>query len=447
MTKLFEGCRYFMETYGCQMNVRDSEHVAGILEEMGFQAATDREDADCILFNTCCVRDHAERRVFGNVGALREWKEEKPGRLLGVFGCMMQQISVAEKLYKRFPYVDIVFGTAQLSRLHEFFAEAASGNRVLAIEDTEARIEENLPSIRSSQISAFVNINFGCNNYCSYCIVPYVRGPERSRSPEAIETEVRALIAEGFSEITLLGQNVNSYGQDLGDTDFPALLKRIAATDGLRRLRFMTSHPKDVSAELIKAMADLPNVCNHVHLPIQSGSDRVLAAMNRGYTREQYLGIVDALRAAMTDVEISTDIIVGFPSETEADFSDTLEIVRRVGFTNAFTFKYSPRIGTKAAAMPGQIAEPEKSERLKRLNALQDCLVTENNQHYFGYEGDVLVEGANTRSNPMAYGKFMNFKMVYFPGDASLIGKYVMVRVIGTRKSALLGERMGVELC
>lgn len=447
MAKLFNGYRYWMETFGCQMNVRDSEHVAGILQAMGFLAAKGREDADCILFNTCCVRDHAEKRVFGNIGALREWKEEKPGRILGVFGCMMQQASVAERLYKRFPYVDIVFGTAQLSHLEEFIAEAASGNRVLAVEETCARVEENLPSIRTSHISAFVNINFGCNNYCSYCIVPYVRGPERSRLPEAIEEEARTLVAQGFSEITLLGQNVNSYGQDLKDANFPALLKRISATEGLRRLRFMTSHPKDVSDELIRTIAELPNVCHHAHLPLQSGSDRILSAMNRGYTRERYLGIVDALRAAMKDVEISTDIIVGFPSETEADFVDTLDVVKRVGFTNAFTFKYSPRIGTKAAAMDGQIPEPEKRERLQRLNALQDSLAMVNNRRYAGYAGEVLVEGTNTRGRPMAYGKFMNFKMVYFPGDISLIGQYVRVRVTGARKSALLGERMEEELC
>lgn len=447
MAKLFAGCQYFIETYGCQMNVRDSEHVAGILEEMGFQATTSREDAHCILFNTCCVRDHAEKRVFGNVGALREWKEDRPGRILGVFGCMMQQEAIADKLYKRFPYVDIVFGTAQLARLPDFIAEAASGNRVLAIEDTGARIEENLPSIRSSLINAFVNINFGCNNYCSYCIVPYVRGPERSRTPEAISDEVRALLMQGFSEVTLLGQNVNSYGKDLGDTDFPALLKRISALEGLRRLRFMTSHPKDMSDELIETIAKLPNVCHHVHLPLQSGSDRILKAMNRGYTREKYLGIVNKLRAAMDDVEISTDIIVGFPSETEEDFADTLALVQQVGFTNAFTFQYSPRIGTRAAAMEEQIAAVVKKDRLQRLNALQERMVIENNRHYWGYQGEVLVEGAGTKGKPMAYGKFMNFKMVYFPSDTTMVGQYIKVRVTGSRKSVLLGKSMEDDLC
>lgn len=442
MEKLFTGYTYAIETFGCQMNVRDSEHAAGILEEAGFTRAESREKADCILFNTCCVRDHAEKRVFGNIGALREWKEERPARILGVFGCMMQQKAIAEKLYKRFPYVDIVFGTSMLSRLSEFLQEAACGSRVLATEEAGARIEENLPSVRSCLTNAFININFGCNNYCTYCIVPYVRGPERSRMPEAIIDEARALVSDGCEEITLLGQNVNSYGTDLGDIDFSALLEHVAAVDGLKRLRFMTSHPKDLSDRLIDTMAKLPQVCHHVHLPLQSGSNCILNAMNRRYTRERYLTIVEKLRAAMRDVEITTDIIVGFPGETEKDFADTLDMVSRVGFANTFTFKYSPRTGTKAAAMPEQVPEMVKKERLQRLNALQEQQVAMQNASYLGYTGAVLVEGVGGRGKPMAYGKYMNFKMVYFPGDTELIGRCVPVRVTGVRRNALTGERM-----
>ncbi len=447
MKLLFDSKKYYIETFGCQMNVRDSEHVAGILEGVGFTHTADKSEADCILYNTCCVREHAEKRVFGNIGALREWKEENPSRILGVFGCMMQQRSIAEKLYKRFPYVDVIFGTAQLLQLGSFLSEAAAGNRVFAVSDASARIEENLPSIRGSLTNAFVNINFGCNNFCSYCIVPYVRGPERSRTPESIEAEVRSLVSEGACEVTLLGQNVNSYGQDLSGMDFPALLERISAIDGLKRLRFMTSHPKDLSDRLIHTMTLRPNICHHVHLPLQSGSDRILEAMNRRYTRAQYMSIVDKLHAAMSDVEITTDIIVGFPGETDSDFQETLDMVSSVDFANAFTFKYSPRIGTKAAVMPDQVPETVKKERLHALNSLQERRVLAQNRRYDGYVGEVLVEGADLREKPLAYGKFSNFKMVYFPGDESLTGRFVRVRVTGVRKSSLVGEQWGKAGC
>ena len=437
---------YYIETFGCQMNVRDSETIAGILRQKGYvRAAETKEGADFILYNTCCVRDHAEKRVFGNIGALRELKEERPDLILAVCGCMMQQKDTAEKLFRRFPYVDLVFGTNLLDQLPGYIDEARLHNRVLAVEKNAVTIHEGLPAERSGGINAFVNINFGCNNYCTYCIVPFVRGPERSRRPEDIIEEVRSLTRAGYSEITLLGQNVNSYGYDLTGTDFSDLLTSVSAVEGLRRVRFMTSHPKDLSERLIGTIASLPNVCHHVHLPMQSGSDRILKRMNRKYDRVRYLGIVEGLRAAMDDVELTTDIIVGFPGETVEDFADTLDMVERVGFASAFTFKYSPRKGTAAAVMPDQVPEAEKRERLKLLNALQEKKSFENNQRYVGRSGLVHVEGCDTRGEPMCFGKYANFKMVYFPGNPELIGRYVPVKATSVRANSLIGAMEETE--
>lgn len=438
---LFAGQAYYIETFGCQMNVRDSETIAGILTDCGFSGpCATKEDADLILYNTCCVRDHAEKRVFGNIGALRELKQAKPNCIIGVCGCMMQQKEVAQRLYKRFPYVDMVFGTNLLSRLPAFLSDVLEGNRVFAIEKDAVQIEDTLPTIRGESMNAFVNINYGCNNYCTYCIVPYVRGPERSRQPEAILKEIGDLVQAGYSEITLLGQNVNSYGNDLDGWDFASLLTKVSDVEGLKRIRFMTSHPKDLSDRLIDAIAALPNVCHHVHLPMQSGSNRVLKRMNRRYTREDYLRIVEHLHQAMDDVELTTDIIVGFPGETEEDFLETLDLVEKVCFSSAFTFQYSIRKGTAAAIMPDQIEETVKRDRLKRLNALQDRMSARNNAKYPGFCGEVHVEGWDVNKLPMAYGKYKNFKMVYFPSDVDLTGQYVNVRVTGARKSALIGE-------
>ena len=430
---------YYIETFGCQMNVRDSETAAGLLETMGYTRSDSKQDADLILFNTCCVRDHAEKRVFGNIGALKELKDEKSNLIIGVFGCMMQQQEVADKLYRRFPFVDIAFGTNLLSKLPSFVESAQSGGRTLAVDENNIKIEDDLPSIRTGKMNAFVNINYGCDNFCTYCIVPYVRGRERSRTPESIEREIVSLIGEGYSEITLLGQNVNSYGKDLDDASFAGLLKRVSAIDGLKRIRFMTSHPKDLGDDMIAAMAALPNVCHHVHLPMQSGSNEILERMNRRYTRETYLEIVDKLRAAMDDVEITTDIIVGFPGETEEDFLQTLDIVERVGFASAFTFKYSPRKGTRAATMDNQLPDAVKRERLHRLNELQERKSRENNEKYVGRTDIVHVEDCDLRGEPVCYGKFSNFKMVYFAGGTQLIGAYVPVRITNVRKNSLFG--------
>lgn len=438
--------RYTIETYGCQMNVRDSEIIAGMLDAVGMKSTEDRSEADLILFNTCCVRDHAEKRLLGNIGALRPLKEAKPGLVIGVCGCMMQQKEVAEKLYRRFPFVDIIFGTHMLDRLPDMLKTVFSGERVLAVSADDIHITEGLPSHRPGGSSAFVNIMYGCNNYCTYCIVPYVRGPERSRTPASILDEIRSLAASGYSEITLLGQNVNSYGLDRkDDTTFPELLKQVSEVDGIRRIRFMTSHPKDLSDELIRAIATLPNVCHHVHLPVQSGSNSILRRMNRKYTREQYLAIVKKLHEAIPDVELTTDIIVGFPGETEEDFLETMSLVADVGYAAAFTFKYSPRQGTSAAKMSEQISEKEKQDRLQRLNALQLEMTQKNNEKYIGVSGEVLVEGCEEKGERLAFGKFSNFKMVYFPGTPDLIGTYQRVVVERTRRNSLVGRMEGED--
>ena len=429
---------YHIETYGCQMNVRDSETVAGILEEMGFRKADSVDSADIILFNTCCVRDHAEKRLMGNIGALYDRKQENPNLIIGILGCMVQQKEVADKLFRRFPYVDLIMGTNSLDKLAGKIEEVRQAKRVNYILKLDDTVIENLPAKRSNPYSSFVNIMFGCNNYCSYCIVPYVRGPERSRTPEAIIKEVGELVDSGISEITLLGQNVNSYGKG-SDTGFPELLRKIDTIQGLRRIRFMTSHPKDLSDSLIEAMRDCDKVCPHVHLPLQSGSDSILKKMNRKYNTAQYLDIVEKLRKNVKDIELTTDIIVGFPGETEDDFNDTLSMMKKVEFANAFTFKYSKRAGTVAAKMDGQIPEVVKKERLSVLNALQKEIGVKNNEKYLNYCNDVLVEGFDAKSNT-AFGKYPNFKMVYFDGTQEMVGTYQKVLTTTLYKNSLKGS-------
>ena len=363
------GFQYYIESYGCQMNDHDAEKLSGMLQTCGFSPAPSKEEATLLLFNTCCVREHAEKRVFGNIGALKKRKEDEPGLLIGVCGCMMQQREVAERLFKRFPFVDLVFGTHELHHFPLLLSRTLAGERVFSVRESDGEIAEGLPVVRGGSFSTFVTIMYGCNNFCSYCIVPYVRGRERSRAPENIVAEVRSLAERGFREITLLGQNVNSYAYADDGVDFPELLRRVSTVEGIERIRFMTSHPKDLSPRLIEAMATLPKVCNHIHLPVQSGSNRILSEMNRRYTREKYLGLVEDIRAAVEGVELTTDIIVGFPGETEEDFEETLALVRQVGFSAAYTFMYSPRLGTRAAEMENQVPEEVKKDRLLRLNA------------------------------------------------------------------------------
>ena len=435
------GFQYYIESYGCQMNDHDAEKLSGMLQTCGFSPAPSKEEATLLLFNTCCVREHAEKRVFGNIGALKKRKEDEPGLLIGVCGCMMQQREVAERLFKRFPFVDLVFGTHELHHFPLLLSRTLAGERVFSVRESDGEIVEGLPVVRGGSFSTFVTIMYGCNNFCSYCIVPYVRGRERSRAPGNIVAEVRSLAERGFREITLLGQNVNSYAYADDGVDFPELLRRVSTVEGIERIRFMTSHPKDLSPRLIEAMATLPKVCHHIHLPVQSGSNRILSEMNRRYTREKYLGLVEDIRAAVDGVELTTDIIVGFPGETEEDFEETLALVRQVGFSAAYTFMYSPRLGTRAAEMENQVPEEVKKDRLLRLNACSAEQLKVGNQKYIGQEGTVLVEGCDRREKaPMAYGKLTNFKMVYFPGDAGLIGSMHHVRSTGIQNNSLIGE-------
>lgn len=430
--------KFYIETYGCQMNEHDSEKLAGMLNCCGYTKAADKKEADLILFNTCCVREHAELRTFGNVGFIKELKQENPRLILGVCGCMMQQKDVAEKLFKRFPFVDMVFGTHELKNFPLMLEKTLQDTRIFNVTESDGEVVEGIPAEREQGFSTFVNIMYGCNNFCTYCIVPYVRGRERSRRVQDIIDEVRSVAEKGFSEVTLLGQNVNSYNYD--GVTFPKLLEEVNKIDSIKRIRFMTSHPKDLSDDLIEAMAKLDKVCKHIHLPVQSGSDEILKRMNRRYTSAHYLELVDKLRASVKDVEITTDIIVGFPGETEQDFEDTCNLVRKVGYSNAYTFAYSPRHGTIAEKMDNQIPEAEKKRRLNLLNSILAETLPSNNEKYIGYEGEILVEGVDRRSEPLLFGKLSNFKMVYVQGSEELIGKIVPVKVDGFKFNSLVGH-------
>ena len=430
---------YYIETYGCQMNVRDSETVAGLLQQMGYVPSKSRDEANVILFNTCCVRDHAEKRLLANIGALKERKEEDPDLIIGICGCMMQQAEVAKKVMRRFPFVNFVFGTNVLWRLPELMLSALEGERLILTEEESFAICEDLPARRSNPFSAFVNITFGCDNFCSYCIVPYVRGRERSRALDQVVDEVRSLAEQGITEVTLLGQNVNSYGKGMG-VDFADLLKAVNGVDGIRRIRYMSSHPKDLTPRLMAAIAENDKVCHHMHLPVQSGSTAVLERMNRRYSREGYLQLVQDLRRTVPDIELTTDVIVGFPGETDRDFEDTLSLMEEVGYAAAFTFKYSPRKGTRAAEAEDQVPEAIKKERLKRLNELQAKKTTENNLKYLRHRGEVLIEGFDKKEETILFGKLDTFKMVYFPGDETLLGTYRTVTITECARNSLLGR-------
>lgn len=433
------GLRYYIETYGCQMNEHDSEKIAGMLERCGYTKAETKQDADFILFNTCCVREHAEKRTFGNVGFVKELKHENPRLLLGVCGCMMQQKDVAKRLYSRFPFVDLVFGTHELKNFPQMLEKLLDDQRLFRVSDSDGEVIEGLPVKRNPGFSTFVNIMYGCNNFCTYCIVPYVRGRERSRKPEDIIEEVRQVANSGYTEVTLLGQNVNSYQYE--GVDFPELLRRVHdEVPELPRIRFMTSHPKDLSDRLIDAMAELPRVCKHIHLPVQSGSDRILKLMNRRYTSSAYMDLVRKLREKVPNVEITTDIIVGFPGETEEDYNATCDLVKQVGYSSAYTFAYSPREGTVAAGMEDQIPEEIKKLRLNELNAVLAETIPANNDKYIGFEGQILVEGVDHRGEPLLFGKLSNFKMVYIEGTDDLIGQFVNVKVDGYRFNSLFGH-------
>ena len=432
------GRKYHIVTLGCQMNVRDSETLAGMLTEMGFTEAATREEADLILYNTCCVRENAENKALGNVIWLKELKKDKPELIICVGGCMTQEEGMAESLIRQYPFIDLVFGTHNAYRFPEYLEKVLSDRvQVFEVLDTGGTICEGLPEKRSNPYFGFVNIMYGCNNFCSYCIVPYVRGRERSREMDDILDECKRLRDAGAREIMLLGQNVNSYMG--GGAKFAELLYRVDALD-IPRVRFMTSHPKDLSDELIAAYGELRHLMPNLHLPVQAGNDEILKRMNRRYDREKYLSLVRRLRAVRPDIGLTTDIIVGFPGETEAQFEDTLSLVREVRFDAAYTFIYSPRAGTRAAEMDDPVSMEEKTERIQRLIALQQSITSEVLASQIGQIQPVLVDSVSTRSEQTIGGKTPRAHMVNFPGSAERIGQTVPVRITSAGKNTLRGE-------
>ena len=432
---------YDIRIFGCQMNEHDAENLTGMLEEMGFERAQKDEQADVIVFETCCVRENAEEKIYGHLGLLKPSEGDKKS-IIAITGCMMQQPQVVEKIKKSYRHVNIVFGTHNLHAFPELLYKYMTGNkRVFDIWDAEGQVVEGVPMTRTEKVKAWVNIMYGCNNFCSYCIVPYVRGRERSRKKEDIIDEVKGLADKGFKEITLLGQNVNSYGNDSGEKDaFADLLYLLNDINGIERIRFMTSHPKDLSDSLIAAMKELPKLCEHLHLPFQSGSSRILKEMNRKYTKEHYLELVDKVREAIPDISFTTDIIVGFPGETEEDFEHTLDVVRKVRFDQAFTFLYSKRTGTKAAKLETQVPDHVKKERFQRLLDVQNLISEEINQSYKDRLVEILVEGRSRQSDLMYMGRTREFKLANFSCDEDLTGELVKVKIVHPRPFWLEGK-------
>lgn len=419
---------FFDQTFGCQMNFKDSEKLNGILEEIGYVPA-ESEDADFVYYNTCTVRENANVRVYGRLGTLKTYKKKNPDMVIAMCGCMMQEEEEAQKVRDVYKFVDIVFGTHNIFKLAELLFECLdSKRRVFDVWEKTDLIIEDLPSDRKFSFKAGVNIMFGCNNFCSYCIVPYVRGRERSRKPQDIVAEVEKLAKEGVVEIMLLGQNVNSYGKNLEEpVSFAELLRMVEQVEGIERIRFMTSHPKDLSDELIEVMAASKKICRHLHLPVQSGSSRLLKLMNRKYTKEQYLTLVKKLRTAMPDLAITTDIIVGFPGETEEDFQETLDVVRKAEYDSAFTFIYSKRSGTPAAKMEGQVPDGMVHERFDRLLKVVGEVAKEKNKRLEGRTELVLAEEIDEKDATMITGRLSNNNVVHFKADPSVIGKIVPV--------------------
>lgn len=439
----FKNKKYCVVTYGCQMNLHESEKISGILSGMGMSAVNEPENADVVVFNTCCIRDTAERRALGNIGKMKELKKKNKNLLIVVTGCMTQQNGFAENMKERYQYVDVILGTHNISDLeNQIRIRLEKKKRVAAVLDTDGYIDdETTPVTRTSFPNAWVNINYGCNNFCTYCIVPYVRGRERSRDMKSIISECEKLIKDGYKEITLLGQNVNSYGNDVPDenVNFANLLREVAKIDGKFRIRFMTSHPKDLTEDVVKAIRDNDKICNNIHLPIQAGSNSVLKNMNRRYTREHYLGLIDMIRRYLPDCGITTDIMVGFPYETEEDFLDTMDIVEKVRFSTAFTFIYSVRKGTKAAEMP-QIPYEIKQNRIKRLIARQNEITEEISKDYVGNVYEILVEGMQEKKNGYVVGRTESGRLVSAKGDESMIGEFKNVKITAVKNAQLLGE-------
>lgn len=428
-------------TFGCQMNFKDSEKLMGILSQIGYEETED-EHADLVLYNTCTVRENANLKIYGRLGYLSKIKEKNPDMIIGLCGCMMQEEHVVEKLNKSYKFVDLIFGTHNVFLLAELLYERLiSGHKVEDIWEGTTEVVEDLPAVRKYSFKSGVNIMYGCNNFCSYCIVPYVRGRERSRNPEDIIEEVKELVANGVVEVMLLGQNVNSYGKTLENPiSFAKLLEKVEEVEGLKRIRFMTSHPKDLSDELIKVMAKSKKICKQMHLPLQSGSSRLLKIMNRHYDKEQYLLLIEKLRKAIPDIGITTDIIVGFPGETEDDFLETIDVVKKARYDSAFTFIYSKRSGTPAAKMPDQVPEDVVKDRFNRLLNVVNEISKEKTLKLQGTVQEVLVEEENKKIEGFVSGRLSNNSVVHFKGDVSLIGKLVNVNLKEAKGFYYMGE-------
>ena len=432
---------FCVTTFGCQMNARDSEKLRGILNQIGYEEA-EEDEADFVIYNTCTVRENANTRVYGRLGQLKPRKKQQPHMMIGLCGCMMQEPEVIAKLKKSYSFVDIIFGTHNIYKFAELICERyEAGKMVVDIWEDTDKIVEDLPNERKYAFKSGINIMFGCNNFCSYCIVPYVRGRERSRKPEAIIREIERLVKDGVSEVMLLGQNVNSYGKTLDEPiTFAELLRRIEKIEGLKRIRFMTSHPKDLSDELIEVMASSEKICKHLHLPVQSGSTRILKKMNRRYTKESYLELAEKIKKAVPDISLTTDIIVGFPGETEEDFQETLDVVRKVRYDSAFTFIYSKRTGTPAAAMEDQIPADVVKDRFDRLLSEVQSIASEVCAVHEGKDVEVLVESVSDHDASMVTGRMSNNLLVHFKGTKEMIGTYVTVHLTECKGFYYLGE-------
>ena len=429
------------QTFGCQMNARDSEKLLGILTEIGY-VPVETEEADLVLYNTCTVRENANLRVYGRLGHLNGLKKKNPHMIIALCGCMMQETQVVEKIKQSYRFVDIMFGTFNIFKLAELlYSRWTQEDQIIDIWDSTKEVVEELPTMRKYPFKSGVNIMYGCNNFCSYCIVPYVRGRERSRDPEAIISEIRQLVADGVVEVMLLGQNVNSYGKNLEHPiTFAQLLERIEQIEGLERIRFMTSHPKDLSDELIEVMGKSKKICKHLHLPVQSGSSKILKKMNRHYTKEQYLELVEKIRRSVPDVSLTTDIIVGFPGETEEDFEETMDIVRKVRYDSAFTFIYSKRTGTPAAVMEDQVPEDVVKNRFGRLLKEVHSIASEVCSVHEGTVQTALIESVSEHDPSMVTGRLSNNLLVHIKGDKGMIGRLADVRLTECKGFYYLGE-------
>ena len=435
--------KYYINTYGCQMNVHESEKMAGILENMGYTLAEKDAVADVVVFNTCAVRESAEQKIFGNIGMLKNVKAKNPNMIIAVCGCMSQQKGYPELILKKYPYVDIIFGTHNNAKLQEFLVQKQTKKHVVEVVETEdIRLRDSMEPTRTSGTNAWVNINYGCNNFCTYCIVPYVRGREVSRPMEDIVCEVESLLKQGYKQITLLGQNVNSYGNDMADENitFANLLKQIDNLPYKFRLRFMSSHPKDLSEDVVKVMANSKNICHYLHLPVQSGSNKILKAMNRNYTHEHYMSLIDMCRKHMSYIEFSSYFIVGFPGETEEDFEDTIKLVKKVKYQQLFTFIYSKRKGTVAEKMPNQVDIKTKHQRLSKLIEIQREIATEISSKYIGKKLEVLVEGIHPKKKGYLLGSTDFGKTISFEGAEDLLGSFVLVEVQKSNNTSLSGK-------